>query len=63
MMKGVIDFVTGPSLDAKLLRDNFVFKIIPMLNPDGRLLLPSPSTIPPSHTHAHGSRCPGFMAH
>jgi len=35
MMKGCIDFLTGPSLNAKLLRDNFVFKIIPMLNPDG----------------------------
>ena len=35
MMKGVIDFLTGPSMDAKLLRDNFVFKVIPMLNPDG----------------------------
>ncbi|GBG87835.1 hypothetical protein CBR_g45991 [Chara braunii] len=35
MMKGVIDFLTGNSLDAKILRDNFVFKIIPMLNPDG----------------------------
>jgi len=35
MMKGVIDFLTGPSLDAKILRDNFVFKVVPMLNPDG----------------------------
>eukprot|EP00798_Chlamydomonas_sp_ICE-L_P012689 gene12689-15921_t len=35
MMKGVLDFLTGPSLDAKLLRDNFIFKIMPMLNPDG----------------------------
>lgn len=35
MMKGLIDFLTGPSLDAKILRDNFVFKIVPMLNPDG----------------------------
>ena len=35
MMKGVIDFLTGPSLDARLLRDNFVFKVVPMLNPDG----------------------------
>ena len=34
-MKGIIDYLTGPSLDAKILRDNFVFKIIPVLNPDG----------------------------
>jgi murein tripeptide amidase MpaA len=35
MMKGVIDYLTGSSLNAKILRDNFVFKIVPMLNPDG----------------------------
>jgi hypothetical protein len=35
MVHGLIDYLTGPSLDAKILRDNFVFKIIPMLNPDG----------------------------
>ena len=35
MMKGAIDFLTGDSLDAKMLRDNFVFKVVPMLNPDG----------------------------
>ena len=36
MMKGVIDFITDPHhKEAELLRDNFVFKIIPMLNPDG----------------------------
>jgi len=35
MMKGVIDYLTGPFLNAKILRDNFVFKIIPMLNVDG----------------------------
>jgi len=35
MMKGIIDYLTGPSLNAKILRDNFVFKIIPMLNIDG----------------------------
>ena len=34
MMKGVIDYLTGPSLDAKILRDNFVFKSFPS-NPDG----------------------------
>ena len=36
MMKGVIDFLTDPdSADAHLLRSVFVFKIVPMLNPDG----------------------------
>jgi murein tripeptide amidase MpaA len=35
MMKGIIDYITGPSLNAKILRDNFVFKLLPMLNPDG----------------------------
>ena len=35
MMQGLIDYLVGPSLDAKTLRDNFVFKIVPMLNPDG----------------------------
>lgn len=36
MMKGVLDFLTDPdNEDAQMLRDNFVFKVIPMLNPDG----------------------------
>lgn len=35
MIKGVIDYLTGPTLTAKILRENFVFKIVPMLNPDG----------------------------
>ena len=35
MMKGVIDFLTSDTPEAKQLRDNYVFKIIPMLNPDG----------------------------
>lgn len=35
MMKGVIDFLIGDSIEAEILRNNFVFKIIPMLNPDG----------------------------
>mmetsp|Transcript_20229 Transcript_20229/g.37724 ORF Transcript_20229/g.37724 Transcript_20229/m.37724 type:complete len:558 (+) Transcript_20229:867-2540(+) len=38
MMKGIIDFLVGPSLEAKILRDNFVFKIIPMLMPDGVMM-------------------------
>jgi len=36
MMKGVLDFITDPDdKEAELLRDKFVFKIVPMLNPDG----------------------------
>jgi len=35
MMKGVIDFLTSNSREACLLRENFIFKIIPMINPDG----------------------------
>ena len=35
MMKGVIDYLLGPSVVARILRDNFIFKIVPMLNPDG----------------------------
>ena len=36
MMRGVLSFLTDPNnYEAKLLRENFVFKIIPMLNPDG----------------------------
>ena len=35
MMHGVIDFLTGQSVEAGIIRDNFVVKVIPMLNPDG----------------------------
>ena len=36
MMRGVLNFLTDPDdEEAKLLRENFVFKVIPMLNPDG----------------------------
>ncbi|XP_061495401.1 cytosolic carboxypeptidase 3 isoform X4 [Rhineura floridana] len=35
MMKGFLDYILGDSNNAQLLRDTFVFKIIPMLNPDG----------------------------
>ncbi|XP_036390535.1 cytosolic carboxypeptidase 2, partial [Megalops cyprinoides] len=35
MMQGFLDFLLGDSLDARLLRDTFVFKVVPMLNPDG----------------------------
>ncbi|XP_071387157.1 cytosolic carboxypeptidase 2-like [Centroberyx affinis] len=35
MMEGFLDFLLGDSDDAQLLRDTFVFKVVPMLNPDG----------------------------
>lgn len=36
MMRGVLKFITDPhNPEAKLLREHFIFKIIPMLNPDG----------------------------
>jgi len=36
MMKGVLLFLTDfNNPEAQLLRENFVFKVIPMLNPDG----------------------------
>ncbi|XP_060530939.1 cytosolic carboxypeptidase 2-like isoform X3 [Cylas formicarius] len=35
IMKGILDFLTGDTDAAKMLRDKFIFKIIPMLNPDG----------------------------
>ncbi|KAL4483318.1 hypothetical protein ABPG72_007960 [Tetrahymena utriculariae] len=35
MMKGVIDFLLGNSAEAEFLRDACIFKIVPMVNPDG----------------------------
>eukprot|EP00953_Heterococcus_sp_UTEX-ZZ885_P012636 7239-Heterococcus_DN1.PRE.1 len=35
MMRGMLDFLTGPTQEARLLRSLFVFRIVPMLNPDG----------------------------
>ncbi|CAD7957535.1 unnamed protein product [Amoebophrya sp. A120] len=35
VMKGILEFLSGPSREAEILRDKFVFKLIPMLNPDG----------------------------
>lgn len=33
--EGIIDFLLGNSREAVYLRNNFVFKILPMINPDG----------------------------
>jgi murein tripeptide amidase MpaA len=38
MMHGLIKFLLGNSNEAKKLRDNIVFKIIPMINVDGVVL-------------------------
>nr|XP_033808321.1 cytosolic carboxypeptidase 3 isoform X2 [Geotrypetes seraphini] len=35
MMKGFLDFILSNRRDAQLLRDTFIFKVVPMLNPDG----------------------------
>lgn len=35
VMEGTIDFLIGSSREAKWLRENFVFKIVPMINIDG----------------------------
>jgi murein tripeptide amidase MpaA len=35
MMKGVIEFLVSNTPEARALRDNFVFKIVPIINPDG----------------------------
>jgi len=37
MMRGILDFLVGDSHEARILRALFVFKIVPMLNPDGVL--------------------------
>lgn len=34
----IIDFLLGNSMLAKILRDNFIFKIVPMLNVDGVII-------------------------
>ncbi|RHY29734.1 hypothetical protein DYB32_004890 [Aphanomyces invadans] len=37
VMRGVLDFLVSDAPDAKLLRRVFVFKVVPVLNPDGVL--------------------------
>ncbi|CAF3080993.1 unnamed protein product [Rotaria socialis] len=35
IMKGIIDYLLSDEPTARLLRDQYIFKIVPMLNPDG----------------------------
>jgi murein tripeptide amidase MpaA len=38
IMHGTLDYLVSEEDGAKYLRNNFVFKIIPMLNPDGVII-------------------------
>jgi murein tripeptide amidase MpaA len=35
IMEGFLEFIVSNDREAKALRDTYVFKIVPMLNPDG----------------------------
>lgn len=35
MVEGILDFLVSEAEEAKQLRNKYVFKVIPMLNPDG----------------------------
>jgi len=35
IVEGLIDFLLSADREAKSLRDSYVFKVVPMLNPDG----------------------------
>ena len=34
MMKGVLDYLVGPTIGSKFLRDNYLIKCVPMVNTD-----------------------------
>lgn len=38
IMEGIIEFLVSDDPNALRLRDKFVFKIVPMLNPDGVII-------------------------
>ena len=38
-MQGILDFLTADNAAAGALREQYVFKIVPMLNPDGEDIL------------------------
>jgi murein tripeptide amidase MpaA len=38
IMEGILNYLVSAEPGAKILRDKFVFKIIPMMNPDGVII-------------------------
>jgi murein tripeptide amidase MpaA len=38
IMQGLLEFIVSSDKQAKLLRNTYVFKIVPMLNPDGVII-------------------------
>lgn len=38
IMHGILDYLVSDDEGARYLRNNFVFKIVPMLNPDGVII-------------------------
>jgi hypothetical protein len=37
MMEGLLDYLTSDDFEAKELRANYIFKIVPMLNAEGTI--------------------------
>lgn len=35
VMQGLIDYLVSDSKESEYLRENFIFKLVPMVNPDG----------------------------
>ena len=38
IMEGILNFLISDNEIAQILRENFVFKLVPMLNPDGVII-------------------------
>lgn len=38
IVEGILDFLVSDAPEAVALRDKYVFKIVPMLNPDGVII-------------------------
>ncbi|CAH2234171.1 jg9051 [Pararge aegeria aegeria] len=56
MMKGFMDYLTGDTNQARELREKFIFKLVPMLNPDGRRLQEECGVAMYVDLHAHSRK-------